>query len=166
MVSLFPLPVQGGRTFSQPPDCSKHRCRVCPVLARVEPGLRPRQIQDSGSSGVTLSSSSSLGQHLCVSSTQFHPFHLYFWSSIHTPALCQVQMSSGPRGIDFIPVPTGGPSLSTVWPRAGLSKGRLSGELQGAPSGASRTRLGLPHSLHGAFQRPRLQGDRLGVQWG
>ena len=55
MVSLFPLSVQGVRTFSQPPDCSKIRHTVCPVLARLEPGLRPRQIQDSESSGVTLS---------------------------------------------------------------------------------------------------------------
>lgn len=26
----------------QPTDCSKHRCRVCPILARLETVLRPR----------------------------------------------------------------------------------------------------------------------------
>lgn len=127
--------------------------------AQADPGL-----WELGSH--SLSSSSSLGQHPCVSSIQFHPFHLYFWSSIHTPALCQVQMSSGPRGIDFIPVPTGGPSLSTVWSRAGLSKGWQSREVQGAPSGTSRMRFGLPHSLHRAFPCPQLQGDRLGAAVG
>ena len=163
---MFPLPVQGVRTFSQPPDCSKNRHTVCPVLARLEPGLRPRQIQDSESSGVTVS------------------HHLPAWGSIPVSAQLSSTHSTCISGAPFTRQPCAryrchlalggltsslcpqGPQLIHCVVKSRAVQGTAVQRGAGSTKWRIQDEVGFASFIAQGISAPTLQGDRLGLQWG